>query len=134
MVTDNEHINIRKLRESLGLSQSAMADELGIGRTTYVNFETGKTRLYCKTLCKFAAYMGKSEKEVLQGGGPGGVLSEENGWKEQRSRLIEDYEQRLRGLRDKYEAAERVIQSNEITIKTLTDTNRFLLKQLGKGE
>ena len=78
--------------------------------------------------------MGKSEKEVLQGGVPGGVLSEESGWKEQRSRLIEDYEQRLQGLRDKYEAAERVIQSNEITIKTLTDTNRFLLKQLGKGE
>ena len=62
------------------------------------------------------------------------MLSEENGWKEPRSRLIEDYEQRLQGLRDKYEAAERVIQSNEITIKTLTDTNRFLLKQLGKGE
>lgn len=134
MVTDNEHINIRKLRESLGLSQSAMADELGIGRTTYVNFETGKTRLYCKTLCKFAEYFHKSEQEVLQGGVSDGLLSEDSGWKEQRSRLIEDYEQRLQGLRDKYEAAERVIQSNEITIKTLTDTNRFLLKQLGKGE
>ncbi len=40
-----------------------MADELGIGRTTYVNFETGKTRLYCKTLEKLASYFNVSRSD-----------------------------------------------------------------------
>lgn len=55
MPTDKTHTSIRRIREEAGLSQAMMADELGIGRTTYINFETGKVNLYCKTLSKFAS-------------------------------------------------------------------------------
>ena len=53
-----------------------MADELGIGRTTYVTFETGKTRLYCKTLEKLARYFGVTEEEILSGGNDEDLLKE----------------------------------------------------------
>lgn len=133
MIIDKEHTNIRKIRESLGLSQAAMADELGIGRTTYVNFENGKTRIYNKTLSKLAGYVGMSEREVLLGTTEDKVLSD-NDWEEERKELILDYEKRLQNLRERCQSAEQVISAQQITIKTLSDSNKFLLKQLGKDE
>lgn len=76
MGSDKLHLNIRRFREQNGFSQSSMADELGIGRTTYVNFETGKTRLYCKTLEKLARYFGVTEEEILSGGNDEDLLKE----------------------------------------------------------
>ncbi len=36
---------LRKIRLSKGVSQTWMAQQLGIHRMTYVNYETGKTRI-----------------------------------------------------------------------------------------
>lgn len=133
MIIDKEHTNIRKTRESLGLSQTAMADELGIGRTTYVNFENGKTRIYNKTLSKLASFVGKSELEVITGTDEERLLLD-NAWEDERRELVKDYEKRLQGMAEKCRSAEQVISAQKITIKTLSDSNNFLLKQLGKEE
>jgi len=130
---DKVHINIRKLREGRGLSQTAMADELGIGRTTYINFETGKTKLYSKTLSKFAKFTGQTEENIVSEGSEDGLLREEPDYETEKKAIITEYERRIEVLEGKLEAANRVISANEETIKTLSATNRFLLGQLGKN-
>lgn len=130
MGSDKLHLNIRRFREQNGFSQSSMADELGIGRTTYINFETGKTRLFCKTL---ARYFGVSEEEILNGEDEtlrDGALALE----EEKRSIIKEYEDRLAAMSEKLEAANRIIQANERTIRTLSDTNNFLLSQLHKND
>jgi len=130
---DKVHINIRKLREGRGLSQTAMADELGIGRTTYINFETGKTKLYSKTLSKFAKFTGQKEEDIVSEGSEDDFLREEPDYETEKKAIITEYERRIEVLEGKLEAANRVISANEETIKTLSATNRFLLGQLGKN-
>lgn len=132
---DKVHINIKKLREDTGLSQAAMADELNIGRTTYINFETGKTKLYSKTLSKFAKFTKTSEEEIIAGGleEDDDLLRERTTHKEEKRAIIAEYERRIASLNDKLEAAGKIIKAKEETIGTLTSVNRFLLGQLGKN-
>ena len=133
MGSDKLHLNIHRFREQNGFSQSSMADELGIGRTTYINFETGKTRLFCKTLEKLARYFCVSEEEILNCEDEtlrDGTLALE----EEKRAIIKEYEDRLAAMSEKLEAANRIIQANERTIRTLSDTNNFLLSQLHKND
>ena len=112
-----------------------MADELGIGRTTYVNFETGKTRLYCKTLEKLARYFGVTEEEILSGGNDEDLLKESaRSAEEQRQAIIAEYEGRLADMSEKLESARDLVKVHERTIRTLTETNAFLRSQLHKND
>lgn len=135
MGSDKLHLNIRRFREQNGFSQSSMADELGIGRTTYVNFETGKTRLYCKTLEKLARYFGVTEEEILSGGNDEDLLKESaRSAEEQRQAIIAEYESRLAAMSEKLESARELVKVHERTIRTLTETNAFLISQLHKND
>lgn len=136
MDSDKLHANIRRFRENSGFSQTSMADELGIGRTTYINFETGKTRIFCKTLEKLASYFNVSEEEILYGFQCEELLNDNagNSSEEEKRAIIREYEQRLSTVVEKLEAAERVIRTNERAIKTLSETNNFLLSQLHKND
>lgn len=130
MPTDKTHTSIRRIREEAGLSQAMMADELGIGRTTYINFETGKVNLYCKTLSKFAAYFGLDAEDLVSAGRKDSLLEEKRNFDEQRKALIRDYESRLEVLGEKLKAALQMVQTQDQTIKTLSQTNAFLLSRL----
>lgn len=130
MPTDKTHTSIRRIREEAGLSQAMMADELGIGRTTYINFETGKVNLYCKTLSKFAAYFGLDAGDLVSAGRQDSLLEEKRNFDEQRKALIRDYESRLEVLGEKLKAALQMVQTQDQTIKTLSQTNAFLLSRL----
>ena len=127
--------NIRQFRESKGFSQTAMANELGIGRSTYINFETGKTRLYCKTLVKLAEYFSVSVESILQGEEDEDMLREAvTSFKEEKAVIIREYEDRLAELREKLDATYKTVAANERMIKTLSNTNDFLLNQLRKSD
>ncbi len=65
---DKFHENIRRVRERLGYSQDVMADLMGIERSTYSNFELGKTRLFAKSMTRFAKAIGLTEEEILLDG------------------------------------------------------------------
>ena len=135
MELDKKHQNIRLFRESKGYSQTSIADELGIGRSTYINFETGKTRLYCKTLEKLADYFGVSMESILEVEDDEDMLHEAvMSSKEEKAAIIKEYEGRLAELYEKLEAAYKTMAANEKMIKTLSDTNDFLLSQLRKND
>ena len=123
MPTDKTHTSIRRIREEAGLSQAMMADELGIGRTTYINFETGKVNLY-------AAYFGLDAGDLVSAGRQDSLLEEKRNFDEQRKALIRDYESRLEVLGEKLKTALQMVQTQDQTIKTLSQTNAFLLSRL----
>lgn len=58
------HELIRKERLSRGLSQEEMADRMGIQRSTYGNFERGKTNLISPMMYRFATALGTSPEEI----------------------------------------------------------------------
>lgn len=126
---------IKALREERGLSQSQLADELGIGRTTYLNFETGKTRLFSKNLVALAEYFQLSEEEILCGEKPSeAVLRDVEDFEEKRLTLITEYEARLSDLNTKLQQAQQTIEDNKQIIQSLTQTNQFLLSRLNKND
>ncbi|MBO4670867.1 MAG: helix-turn-helix transcriptional regulator [Bacteroidales bacterium] len=73
---DKFHENIQKVRIKLNLSQEVIADKMGIDRTTFNRFETGKTALFSKNMRKFAKVVELSEEEILLGDNPSGYLRE----------------------------------------------------------
>jgi len=134
-VLDELHTRIRHAREQAGFSQREMAEELGVGRTTYINFETGRSRLFHPLLGRLAARLGMSVEELLFGERPDEQLLRDNAALEQwRRDLVLEYEQRLSALQERLDAAGRVIDAQGTTIRTLTDSNQFLMAQLSKDE
>jgi transcriptional regulator with XRE-family HTH domain len=61
---------VRARRESLGLSQEAMADEIGIHWTFLGQVERGQRNLNLHNLLKLAAGLGLDASELVQGLGP----------------------------------------------------------------
>ena len=66
---DNASIksNIEKFRKASGISQSEMAERLGLSRTAYRNIEKGKTRLLSDILKRIAEELGKTTEELMIG-------------------------------------------------------------------
>lgn len=58
---------IRNARERQGISQGEMASRLGIDRSTYMNFEHGRTQIISEYLPAFAELMGMSDEELVFG-------------------------------------------------------------------
>lgn len=132
---DKLHTRIRQAREKSGLSQEKMAEELGVGRTTYVNFETGRSRLLNPLLESMATLLGTTTEELLFGPRPDPQLLLDTAAREEwRSSLVAEYEKRYTAMEEQLKAANQVIDAQETTIRTLTNTNQFLMKQLRKED
>ncbi len=134
MIADKFHINIRKFRESKGLSQSAMAEELGIGRTTYINFERGKTRLFCKTLYKFAKYMGVKEEDILFATeGVDNILRDHEVHEDKYREMVRYYEDKIIFYEAELQKEKDRATKLEEMLKRTMETNSYLLNQLPKN-
>lgn len=134
MILDTEHILIRQAREKAGFSQTEMAEELGVGRTSYIAFETGRTKLYNKLVGKMSAQLGISPEELLFGRRPDeSLLRDESAMEEWRRDIVDKYERRLTRLQEHLDSANRIIACQDAHIQTLNRSNQYLLEQLGKG-
>jgi transcriptional regulator with XRE-family HTH domain len=132
-VLDEFHTRIRDARVSAGLSQEEMARRIGVGRTTYINFETGQTNLFSKNLHKMAAVLGVTEEELLFGPRPDqGMLEQLTSWELTKQQLIDSYESSLHELREELDAAHRKIAKQEEDLTSLLSINNYLLNELGK--
>lgn len=63
-------INLKKLRDDKGLSQAAVARELGISRQTYNNYELGKREADYETLLKLAEFFDTTVDNLISGRDP----------------------------------------------------------------
>ena len=138
MSRDKAHDNIRRIRKSLGLSQAAMAEELGIGRTAYINFETGRTLLYSRNLVKFYAYTGISESSIIcsefREDSEGSLLRDEGGEQLRMKAVREDYEKRIAELQEKLAEVDASLKHQIQVSESLIKTNEFLMGRLDKND
>ena len=138
MSRDKAHDNIRRIRKSLGLSQAAMAEELGIGRTAYINFETGRTLLYSRNLVKFSAYTGISESSIIcsefREDSEGSLLRDEGGEQLRMKAVREDYEKRIAELQEKLAEVDASLKHQIQVSESLIKTNEFLMVRLDKND
>ena len=58
--------NLRKIREEKGVSQAAVAKELGISRQAYNNYELGKREADYETLLKLAEYFDTTVEALIK--------------------------------------------------------------------
>ena len=87
----------------------------------------------------FAGFFGKSESDlIVESLGPGhgdGLLEQVSGDAEKiRRTLVDDYERKLSALMDERDALRKRLENNEKIIKTLTETNAYLISQLSKND
>ena len=138
MSRDKAHDNIRRIRKSLGLSQAAMAEELGIGRTAYIHFETGRTLLYSRNLVKFSAYTGISESSIIcsefREDSEGSLLRDEGGEQLRMKAVREDYEKRIAELQEKLAEVDASLKHQIQVSESLIKTNEFLMGRLDKND
>lgn len=123
---------IRKFREQLGYSQEAIADELGISRSAYANFEEGKVKIFCRTLEKMAEYANVSVSVVLYGKdfSPESEFLETQKSKEANA-VIEQYKTRIRDLEADKRQLYLLLEDARDTIKTDCRVINYLTRDPG---
>jgi transcriptional regulator with XRE-family HTH domain len=136
---DNESIkkNIMKLRLEHDLSQTKMADALGIARNSYRNVEKGKTRMISDTVMKIAAWAGITPEEVVLGympseAGSAMLKDAREQFNNRVKGLVDEYEAKLEALRKENSLLEERIQDKEDNIRNLKSLVALLQK--GKEE
>ena len=132
MQNDFFHTNLRQARERAGLSQTELAESIGVGRTTIVSLETGKTRLFNKNVPKVAGRLGISLEELVCGMPAEALLKDELTWAERERALVAEYEQRIQALQDKLDDARRLNKALQDNVDSLTTSHNYLLEQLRK--
>ena len=132
MQQDFFHSNLRRARESAGISQAGLADEIGIARTTIVSLESGKTRLFNKNLQLVADHLHLSIEELLCGASADVLLKDEPSHAEREKALKAEYEGRIALLQEKLEAEKRLNEALQSNVDSLTRSNQYLLEQLRK--
>ena len=134
MQNDFFHTNLRQARELAGLSQAELADEIGVSRTTIVALESGRTRLFNKTIPLIARRLGISVETLLCGGRVEELLLEQPSFLERERTLREEFERQRQALQDKLDAEVRLNKVLQGNVDSLTQSNQYLLSQLRKEQ
>ena len=134
MQNDFFHTNLRQARELAGLSQAELADEIGVSRTTIVALESGRTRLFNKTIPLIARRLGVSVETLLCGGRVEDLLLEQPSILERERTLREEFERQRQILQDKLDAEVRLNKVLQGNVDSLTQSNQYLLSQLRKEQ
>ena len=134
MQNDFFHTNLRQARELAGLSQAELADEIGVSRTTIVALESGRTRLFNKTIPLIARRLGISVETLLCGGQVEELLLEQPSFLERERTLREEFERQRQALQDKLDAEVRLNKVLQGNVDSLTQSNQYLLSQLRKEQ
>ena len=134
MQNDFFHTNLRQARELAGLSQAELADEIGVSRTTIVALESGRTRLFNKTIPLIARRLGVSVETLLCGGRVEDLLLEQPSILERERTLREEFERQRQVLQDKLDAEVRLNKVLQGNVDSLSQSNQYLLSQLRKEQ
>ena len=121
--------NLRRIRESMSMSQQEVADKMGISRNSYRKLEAGETKIVNRNVLLFAAELGGSIEECFFDIRPQERMENE-------LREMEDNNEKLRSTVEFYEKQieelKAAIANREEIIKTLNDINARLASKIGK--
>lgn len=124
--------HISALREENDISQTEMADRLGIDRNTYRNIEKGATRILNGRVADIARELGVSTEKLVLGYEPLGPSAEElledrtAVFQKREKDLVDAYEQRLAQLRREIDGLRELNQTLKDQIADKNDIIGFL--------
>ena len=127
--------NITKKRKASGISQTEMADKLGLSRTAYRNIEMGDTRLISEKVEEIARLLDVSSEELVLGYKPSEniamrVSDIEHGFEEEKTELIRKYEAEMKRLENTIDTLNSYITALRETIGTKDEMIAMLKKKL----
>lgn len=132
---DNNSVkdNISKLRKLSGMSQSDMAEKIGLSRNAYRNIEKGDTKILSDTVEKIADALKTSPEELILGYKPqmedSLQLQEiQQRYSDNQSRLIDEYERKIEALKKENNSLRELINSLQETLNTKNEIIGLLRK------
>lgn len=141
VVMDNNSVkkNISSKRKESGISQSEMADRLGLSRTAYRNIEKGDTKLISEKVGDIAGLLKVTPEELVLGYRPLESASRkvedlESEYEEEKTRIILEYETDIRRMQDNIRALNACIDALRDTIRTKDEMISMLKKKLSEYE
>lgn len=134
MVDEFFHNNIRKAREEAGLSQTELAESIGVVRSTINDLECGRTNLFNKNIPLIAERLGISIEQLICGTRPERNLEDSFTRTERENALREEFERRITTLQEQLDSEKRVSDTLQKSLDSLTRTHNFLLDQLRKDQ
>ena len=124
-------------REKENLSQSEMADRIGMSLRAYNSLETGGTRIFNSKVEKFAEVTGADLEELVFGYNPHESSTELkesfDRLKEMFDRTVSEYEEKLASEREKIRQKDLQISNLTERIKDKEKLIRLLEKQSGNN-
>ena len=134
MVDEFFHNNIRKAREEAGLSQTELAESIGVVRSTINDLECGRTNLFNKNIPVIADRLGISVEQMLCGAPPEQLLEDPFTRTERENALREEFEQRIASLQEQLDTEKRIADNLQKNLDSLNQSHSFLLDQLRKEQ
>ncbi|MBO4922708.1 MAG: helix-turn-helix domain-containing protein [Bacteroidales bacterium] len=132
---DNNSIkqNILKIRLEHNMSQTKMADALGIARNTYRKLEKGKTRVISDYIQVIADWAGITPEEVVLGdpsaSGVAMLREERERFNDRIRELTESYESQKASLRAEIDNLNRLVSEKEDNNRNLKSIIALLEKR-----
>lgn len=131
--------NIEKARADLGISQTEMAERLGIDRNSYRNLEKGRTRIINSNMDRLSELLGVSVEKLVLGYEPqnpeeGSLHDYQERYQVERDSLVDGYEKKLEILRLELEKEKEVSKALRKTIETSEELIAYLRKRLQQLE
>ena len=134
--------NISQKRKASGISQTEMADKLGLSRTAYRNIEMGDTRLISDKVEDIARLLDVTAEELVLGYKPSENMAMrfndiEHEFEEERSAIIRQYESEMKRLENTIDTLNSYITALKDTLLTKDEMIAMLKKKLadeGKNE
>ncbi len=123
--------NISRIRKASGISQTEMAERLGMSRTAYRNLENGDTRLINENVDRIAALLDTTAEEIVLGYTPSAKdslrlndIQKEYASKQKELISIHETEisrlnEQIRTLREHIEALQETIRTKDELISML---------------
>jgi len=127
----------KKIRLEMRLTQEEMADRIGISRTAYVKLESGKTHIITDSVVGFAKATGVPLIELLEECLPEdsvGKFHDGNDYEEKIRTLIDDYEKRLEHKDRLIQEKQKLIDSQDETIRVQKQMIAMYEKKSGENQ
>ena len=127
--------NISQKRKASGISQTEMADKLGLSRTAYRNIEMGDTRLISDKGEDIARLLDVTAEELVLGYKPSENMAMrfndiEHEFEEERSAIIRQYESEMKRLENTIDTLNSYITALKDTLLTKDEMIAMLKKKL----